>query len=549
MKLPERYFPILILFVCGLIFLPHLGILPVNIMEARNFTTAREMLQDQNWILTTLNGEPRYEKPPLPTWMTAISGAIFGIQNVAALRLPAVLMAFLLAGTTWLFAKKITGNAVYALISVLVMVTSFYILWSGRNGQWDIFTHAFMMLGIYHFYQFFTDYNNLYRSAVLAGLFLGLSFMSKGPVSLYALFLPFLIAFGTILGFGSNRRIKRLNRTFPLILMILITLVLSGWWHLYIYLADSRAAEEITAKEINAWNNRHVRPFYYYWNFFIQSGTWTILGAVSLLYPFLKDRVVDRKGYAFTLVWTLASVILLSFIPEKKPRYLLPVLIPLSLNIGFYLEYLFRAFRSGNTRIFDRIVSWFQFGLIGTVGILIPVGGYWFLGDHLEGNWVWFILLSLALFTLGWSIWRALIQKRIDRAFFLTIAFMCAITTFGLPLSRSVTVNPEYRNLSTLRVWQDSSGLPVYEFAEFSPELIWDFGRSTPVLYDGHEYRFPKESRFGLLAADKLEANVRSHFQDYQIEQIGYFDLNNRSKSQGGHNGRLYRDFYLITKP
>src|SRR5690606_5199387 len=190
-----------------------------------------------------------------------------------------------------------------------------------------------------------------------------------------------------------------------------------------------------------------------------------------------------------------------------------------------------------------------QFGLIGTVGILIPVGGYWFLRDHLEGNWVWFILLSLALFTLGWSIWRALIQKRIDRAFFLTIAFMCAITTFGLPMSRSVTVNPEYRNLSTLRVWQDSSGLPVYEFAEFSPELIWDFGRSTPVLYDGHEYRFPKESRFGLLAADKLEATVRSHFQDYQIEQIGYFDLNNRGKSQGGHNGRLYRDFYLITKP
>lgn len=549
MKLPERYFPVLILVVCGLIFLPHLGILPVNIMEARNFTTAREMLQDQNWILTTLNGEPRYEKPPLPTWMTAISGAVLGIQNVAALRLPAVLMAFVLAGTTWLFAKKLTGNALHALISVLVMVTSFYILWAGRNGQWDIFTHAFMMLGIFHFYRFFTERNHLYRSALLAGLFFGLSFMSKGPVSLYALFLPFLIAFGSILGFGKNRQIKRRSRTIPLILMILIMLVLSGWWHLYIYLADTQAAEEITTKEITAWNNRHVRPFYYYWNFFIQSGGWAILGAASLLYPFLKHRVLDRKAYTFTLVWTLSAVILLSFIPEKKPRYLLPVLIPLSLNIGFYLEYLFRAFRSGKSRIFDRVATWLQFGLIGTVGLLIPVGGYWFLGDHLEGNWIWFILLSLAQFLLGWAIWRALIHKRIGRAFFLTIAFMCALTTLGLPLSRSVAVNPEHRNLSELRIWQDSSGLPVYEFAEFSPELIWDFGRSTPVLYDGHDYSYPQESQFGLLVADKLEANVRSHFKDYQIEQIGYFDLNTRGKAQGGHNGRLYRDFYLITKP
>ena len=75
--LKER--PLLLLtLICIAIFIPHLDALWVNIMEARNFVTAREMLQDSNWLLTTLNGEPRYQKPPLPTWLSAGSALLFG---------------------------------------------------------------------------------------------------------------------------------------------------------------------------------------------------------------------------------------------------------------------------------------------------------------------------------------------------------------------------------------------------------------------------------------------------------------------------------------
>ena len=35
-------------------------------MEARNFIVAREMLTEGNWLLTTMNDVPRYEKPPFP---------------------------------------------------------------------------------------------------------------------------------------------------------------------------------------------------------------------------------------------------------------------------------------------------------------------------------------------------------------------------------------------------------------------------------------------------------------------------------------------------
>ena len=83
---------LLLVLCCFAIFFVNLDALYVNIMEARNFTTAREMLNDGNWLLTTLNGEARYQKPPLPTWLTAFSGAIFGLKSVAAMRLPAAIL-------------------------------------------------------------------------------------------------------------------------------------------------------------------------------------------------------------------------------------------------------------------------------------------------------------------------------------------------------------------------------------------------------------------------------------------------------------------------
>ena len=88
MTIPAKYHIPLILGISLFLFLPHLDVLYENIMEARNFNTAREMLEHNNWVLTTMNGEPRYEKPPLPTWLTAISGAIFGLDQIWALRLP-----------------------------------------------------------------------------------------------------------------------------------------------------------------------------------------------------------------------------------------------------------------------------------------------------------------------------------------------------------------------------------------------------------------------------------------------------------------------------
>tara|TARA_R110000851_G_scaffold298770_1_gene454504 strand:- start:215490 stop:217115 length:1626 start_codon:yes stop_codon:yes gene_type:complete len=540
MKVEKNYL-LLLLLTCAAIFFVNLGSLPVNIMEARNFITAREMLNDGNWLLTTINGEPRYQKPPLPTWLTAFSAAIFGIKSVWALRLPAAIMTLFLVLFSYKLAKKITSDKIYAFITALVMATSFYIVASARDGQWDIYTHGFMVVCIYLLYLFFTEETHKYRNAILAGLFFGCSFLSKGPVSLYALLLPFLIAFGIVYKYRNFN-----TRWLPLLAFLAMALVVSSWWHWYTLTFDPAAAE-ITKKETTNWISYEIKPFYYYWSFFTQSGVWTIPAFIALLYPYLKNRVFNKKAYLFTFLWTMLSVVLLSLIPEKKSRYLLPVLIPMALNTGFYIEYLFRRFKELKDKR-ETIPVFFNFGLIGFIGISFPIGGYIFLKDGLAGNWLWFVLLSLALFTFGIFMFRNLFRRKIATVFYLTIAFIVAVIWFGLPLSKAITINPDYKPFSELHNFEEKENIQIYEFSGMTPELIWDYGEKMEMLNNDGEFKIPEENRFGVLVSEESLEHFAEIYTDFNREHITRYDMNPKGPDSRTHKTRLYRELFIVSK-
>ncbi|RFN60009.1 ArnT family glycosyltransferase [Marixanthomonas ophiurae] len=542
MKVKKIHITILIL-VCIAIFFVNLDAIFVNIMEARNFTTAREMLHDGNWLLTTLNGEPRYQKPPLPTWLTALSAATFGLKSLTALRLPAALITVVLIIFSYKLALKFTRSRTYAFVSSLIMATSFYIVFAGRNGQWDIFTHGFMMVCIYQLYLFFTSEEKKYQHALIAALFFGFSFMSKGPVSLYALLLPFLISFGIVYKYHNFK-----SRILPLLVFLVVALLVSGWWHWYTFTFDTQDVAAITKKETSNWTSYNVRPFYYYWSFFTQSGVWTIPAFVGLLFPYLKNRVFNKKAYLFTFLWTMVSVVLLSIIPEKKSRYLLPVLIPLALNTGFYIEYLFRRFSELKDKR-ETIPVYFNFGLIATIGLIFPIGGYLFLGSEaLSGNWGWYIVLSIVLIAIGVFIIKKLIQKKIKPVFYLTIAFIASIICFGMPLAKTLTINPEYKSLAKLNDWQQKTNLNVYELTYFTPEMIWEYGQPIEVLKKDERFKTPNEATFGVLVAEPDKEYFRKQFEGYSIEKVTRYDMNPNAPGSRTHRDRLYRDLYLVKK-
>jgi 4-amino-4-deoxy-L-arabinose transferase-like glycosyltransferase len=538
-KIFEKYPLALLSVVVLLMLLVHLEVPNITIMEARNFITAREMAQDNNWLLTTMNGEARYQKPPLPTWLTAVSGMLFGINNVWALRLPAALMVLFSGMCIYYLSLKLKLPKIQSLNNSLILMTSFYIFAIIIEAPWDIFAHGFMLAGLYFLFLFFEENNTRWKNALLAAIFVGFSLLSKGPVSLYVLFLPFLISYGIVFKFKDFKA-----KFLPLISFVFLFLIIGGWWFAYVRLADPKAFLEIATKETDNWSSYNIKPFYYYWNFFIQSGLWAIPAFISLLYPYLIKRVENKKAYQFSFWWTIITVILLSLIPEKKARYLVPALIPLAINTGFYIQYLMADF-SKITAKKETIPVYFNFGLIAVISLSVPFALFFLLKEDLQNQLVSYLLTSLATLLIGILIIRNLYVKKFSNVFYLTILFVVSLGAFGLPLSKSLNHNNEFNPINTLHQFEKSNKITSYSIGEMAPELLWDYNGILKDIYKNKTLIIPDEPNFGLLLMNEdAEIITAQLLQHYNLKLIETYNLNVGSKSKE----RLIREFYLVSK-
>lgn len=551
--------PILtIITVIGVMLLPHLDMLEVTIMEARNFITAREMLTDGHWILTTMNGEARYEKPPLPTWITAISASIFGVKSVWAMRFPAVLMVMLLGSMIYALSLKFELPQRQSLLNSLISVTSLYVVLIIFEAPWDIYTHAFMLAGIYFVVK------GLQNSRVTgktyhwigAALGIGASILSKGPVSLYVLFLPFMIAYLAVF-----RKDIATKNWLPYTLTLVCGLLIGFSWYLYVRYVDPETFARVATKETGNWSSYNVRPFYYYWSFFIQSGLWTIPAFISLLYPFMKTRVSNLKVYRFTLLWVLCSVVLLSIIPEKKSRYLMPVLIPLALNSGFYISYLVRQFKE--LKDWREIVPvYFNFGILGValllVGILLSV-----LGWSTTHFTTIYALPSFFIMVASLGVLYFLKKKDVYRSIIAVVCGLVVAVPFVLYVHKEARTVLWDLQAGKIRTVTDSSEevvfnsfaaftsrhpqLPIYGLNDATPEMIWIYGDKIPRLLDGDEVKMlPKESAFYLLEFYDAPSQVAATFPKARVAYQGVLDLNTASNQQRDYKSRRVAKVFLI---
>ena len=283
-----------ILFICIItFFVNNEGIVP-DIMESRNIITAREMVYDGNWLVPTMNGELRLEKPPLPTWITAIAEMI-SPDSLFLQRAMAGLAAILLVLFFYKTALQFIRNKRFALISTIILCTCYNIILMGRTASWDIYCHAFMMGAIYFIMKVFLARNIALLDYIWGGVFLGLSFMSKGPVSFYALLLPFLITFCI---YYRPILYKKWNL---ILLMIAICLILASWWYVFMYCFHADAMNYVANKESGSWVNHNVRPWYYYWKFFLESGIWSLLLLTAIFLPAWSRMDRYKKEYLFPL--------------------------------------------------------------------------------------------------------------------------------------------------------------------------------------------------------------------------------------------------------
>jgi multisubunit Na+/H+ antiporter MnhC subunit len=254
------------------------------------------------------------------------------------------------------------------------------------------------------------------------------------------------------------------------------------------------------------------------------------------------------KAYQFSLLWTLLAVVLLSIIPEKKSRYLMPVLIPLAINIGFYIDYLIRRFKMMRDKR-ETIPVYFNFGLIACIGLAFPVLGYVFLKDNISSHWFSYILASIVLFTIGIFIILNLKRKDMSMVFKLTILFFASVILTVLPLSKGFT-SDTYNPISNLKTEAESEGIIVYGTNYISPETLWYYGGKIPFisLQEGLE-GLPKENKFGLLTKELLdETTVNKLQEEFTVDKITTYNLNRATEGSKQYNDRLLNVYYVFER-
>lgn len=163
-------------------------IIPLNdTTEARYTEIARKMLETGNWVTLQQDyGIPFWAKPPLSTWLTAISMKCFGINEFAA-RLPSLILSLAMLWLVWKLAKK-QVDSVVALITTLVLSGSFFFFLNAGAVMTEPALIFCTTLSFVAFWFAINEETKLWSYLFFVGLGLGL--LAKGPIAVVLVGLP-----------------------------------------------------------------------------------------------------------------------------------------------------------------------------------------------------------------------------------------------------------------------------------------------------------------------------------------------------------------------
>lgn len=524
--------------VCFFAFFIHNTAIPADYMESRNLATAQEMVREGNYLIPTMNGQLRFEKPPLPTWIAAAVEHIFP-DNLAVQRAISGLSASLMILFLFLLVSYLAKNKNIGLVAALICASSYNVIMMGRNATWDIYCHSSMLVAIFFLAKAFLEEGRQWKNFLIAGTFMGLSFLSKGPVSFFALLIPFVIAL-----IGVYRPPIK-GKIFPLFVAALVTLIISFWWYGYIWLFHYDMLLSVTGKETAAWVDHNVRPFYYYWQFPAEGGIWGAFWITAIVYFFVKRRKEKISDtYIFSIIWMFCSLILLSIIPEKKPRYLLPMLIPGSIVIAFYFFYMAK----------DKITKWeralfkVNSGLIAVILTVLPVLMYLFLVKKGLVSSPLFISASVLFIAVAFYLLSGIIKDRphVQKVFFSIILSMIIVEGLCMFPVGKTFINNDRHSIRLIRDEPKVRNLPFYHNSEdfMRMELVYEANEIIRPLDLSDDSLIYSKTPFVLVSVAPTDSILKG--KNVEIEYIDMFDNNWRKRGSKRYSSELVSHVAII---
>jgi len=412
-------------------------------MEMFNLVPVREAFRNGHWLMPTLNGIPRLEKPPLAVWIPGGLALLLHSDNLWIVRLPSAILGLLTCWATYGIGCLTSRDRRIGLFAAIALATMLVFARQSRLASYDIYATAFITLGFLGLLTAIEVRRLWLPWAILGGAALGLAVLSKGPVFPAYVMIPFGI--WLLIYYRKNPRMRMVMAVgFIASLAAFIPwLIAVGNQH-----EMARSAWSVWKDELfgyaDASDENDTR-----WYYFAMIGwvfPWTpalIAGLVVPFFPSKSDPAPTeeerRTRWLFWLVLVL-GLILLTLPHDKKQRYALQQFPFAALLIAVVWQEFCRL-RSSKpidkaAKVFLAIQS-ILFILIGAlIAVLIPLilfaqpapiwqDTHWTLSQDIAAlkpglmvltpfGWG---LVAVALVMIGVLLWRWQFARRFDYAF------------------------------------------------------------------------------------------------------------------------------------
>lgn len=403
--------------------------------EAYSFGLIYSMLQDGNWLVPTLAGEPFMDKPPLFYWTAALFAKLF--SPLLPLHDGARLASGFYTALTLLFlgltGRKLYGeNRGWAAAIILIGCLGMMVRAHQMITDLALLTGCSLML-----YGFSHSQERVIRAGICIGTGVGIGFMAKGFISpvLFVLIATLLPAF------FKKWRIRRYFSS--LIIAIPFSLPWLVIWPLLLYQHSPQLFNQWAwSHNIGNWLNYaqsgpNRESFYY-----LQSLPWLAWPALPLAAWVVwqsRKRMAQRDDLQLPLVSFVVMLVTLSLVPNIKEVFALPMLLPIALLATASLS----ALKRGASNALD----WFglmTFALLaillwwGWAGLLLDNHAkitHW-LKDYQPGfepelhttSFVIAIIASVLWLILVWRVGRSMRRAVINWATGITLIWVLAMT-------------------------------------------------------------------------------------------------------------------------
>jgi 4-amino-4-deoxy-L-arabinose transferase-like glycosyltransferase len=332
---------LLIVIAGALMFIPYLGVVHLFDWDEVNFAeSAREMLMTGNYLKVQINYQTFWEKPPFFIWMEAISMNLFGVNEFAA-RLPNAIIGIITLLVLYNIGRHVFDH-VFGIFWCIVYAGSFLPHFYFKSGIIDPYFNLFIFLGIFYIWKvssFQKGEARRNRYAMLAGIFLGLAVLTKGPVAL-------IIAGLTVLIYFFVRRSIRIFSWKEVFVFSGSLVLIASSWFLVIFIIDGPFfLTEFIDYQIRLFKTKdagHGGPFFYHFLVLLFGCFPASMYVVKALGKKYSDNQYNKQLKAIMIASFVIVLVLFSIVETKIVHYSSFCYFPISFLAAYTLHKVYR---------------------------------------------------------------------------------------------------------------------------------------------------------------------------------------------------------------